>query len=190
MSAHPRRRAINGPPPTLSTFLPSTHYVEEDAVLAHNVSLRRSSTFNAPTTPPSEGIDPIIDFAQLPKRSQTCRKVLEDYVVAGEQRMAEFLGKIERNLAGLHTELPDSQATVRGKEVPVSKAALEAHVVDADPMELDRSPASMKVESPIMPAVHRVHVPRNRHTSDSGLGSSISGTNTALSYNGKHIKQG
>lgn len=145
------------------------------------MSLRKGATFNSPTTPPSEDFDPIIDIPSLPRRSPTCpSKSLEDVIAAGEKRMAEFIGHFERNLCGIESDSSDSQATLRGEDLPVPRGILDAHIPDPD-MEADghhSNTSNAKLRG-------RLHTPpaeaNHHHTSDSGLGSSISGTNMSFS---------
>jgi hypothetical protein len=136
------------------------------------MSLKKGATFHSPTTPPSEDFDPILSIPSLPRRSPTCPRTLKDIVAAGEKRMAEFLGNVERNLSGLDTIVANSQATLRQEDLPVPRGILQAHIVDSDMTDVDASKSTQDTID--------LRPPHNRHMSDSGLGSSISGT--ALSY--------
>jgi hypothetical protein len=133
------------------------------------MSLRKGATFHSPTTPPSEDFDPILSIPSLPKRSPTCPRTLENVVAASEKRIAEFLGNFDRNLSGLDTKATDSQATLRQEDFPVPRGILQANIVDSEMIEADTCEDSTDLRPT-----------HNRHMSDSGLGSSISGT--TLSY--------
>ena len=98
----------------------------------------------------------------LSKRSPTCsHKDLQDAVAAGERRIANLIGHLDRSLSGLESFSADSQKTPRPDDLPVPRFMIDAHVADPSHMEVDK-PESTKPQ------------PRRRHhTSDSGIGSTV-----------------
>lgn len=133
--------------------------------------LRKAATFHSPKSPPSEEIDPIINVPSLPKRSRTCPKTLEDVIAAGEKRMADLIGSFDRSLSGLEALSTDSQDTLRGEDLPVPRVVLDAHVPDIDMMDVDPKSTTGRSDRRYQP-----QQVRNHHTSDSGIGSTVSGT--------------
>lgn len=168
---HPRRRSLKEALPALDSRPSSSSFEGSPCGRSshYNMSLRKGATFHSPTTPPSEDFDPILSIPSLPKRSPTCPRTLENVVAASEKRIAEFLGNFDRNLSGLDTKATDSQATLRQEDFPVPRGILQANIVDSEMIEADTCEDSTDLRPT-----------HNRHMSDSGLGSSISGT--TLSY--------
>lgn len=156
---HPRRKALKAPLPPLST---TSHSGAELPQHHHGLSLKRGATFQVSTPTPSENVDPVLNIPSLPRRSLTSLNSLEDVIAAGEQRMAVLLGDFERNLSGLGSSAATSKADLRDEDLPVPKAVLDAHVADPNSMEIDAESDVPKKST------------RHQHTSDSGIGTSIS----------------
>lgn len=132
--------------------------------------LKKSATFHSPKSPPSDD-DPILNIPLLSRRSPTCPKDLEDAVAASEQRIGQLIGSVDRSLSGLESFSTDSQETLRPDDLPVPRFMLGTyHAAVSDHMDID--------DSAIKPKQRSSH---NRHTSDSGLGSSVSSTEESLS---------
>ena len=172
-----RRRYLNQDIPTDPTYLPSidTHYTHQEYNVGDSPSLRKSATFNSPTSPPSQDNDPIVNIPLLPKRSPTCPRALEDAVAAGERRAAQFLGVVERSLSGLETFSTDSQETLHAEDLPVPRFMLDAHVAELDAMDVGQ-PSNYPSSS----LRHQQHATRKHHTSDSGIGSTVTGSDESL----------
>jgi len=167
--SNPRRRHLNGiPTATLCQSLHTRFSSESNPSLDSTRPLRKSSTFHSPTTPPAQDDDPILNIPLLPRRSPTCPKALENAVAAGERRIANLLGAVDRSLSGLDGFSADSQETLTpAEDLPVPRFLLDAHLVDADSMDVD-----IKQDDVLTP--ERKHRPtRKHHRSDSGIGSSI-----------------
>ena len=162
--SNPRRRYLNRAAPTI-------HHHDPPSVpsIDSNQPLRKSATFHSPTTPPSHDDDPIVNIPLLPKRSPTCPKALENVVAAGQTRIAQLLGVVDRSLSGLETFSSDSQETLRAEDPPIPRFMLDAHVGDHDKMDIDQSPST-----------HQLPPRRKHHTSDSGIGSTITGSEESL----------
>ena len=135
---NPRRRYLNGETPTSFPQPLRTHISPSTA--DSDRSLRKSSTFHSPTTPPAQDEDPILNVPSLPRRSPTCPKALENAVAAGERRIAHVLGVVDRSLSGLETFSNDSQETLRAEDLPVPRFMLDAHLSETDAMEVDTTP--------------------------------------------------
>lgn len=177
-----RRRYLNTDIPTDPNYLPSidTRYAQREYNTGRNSPpLRKSATFNSPTSPPSQDNDPIVNIPLLPRRSPTCPRALEDAVAAGEKRAAILLGVVERSLSGLETFSTDSQETLRAEDLPVPRFMLDAHVAELDEMDVDQSPN-------YGPSSRQQRATRKHHTSDSGIGSTVTGSDESLS---RGIKQ-
>ena len=137
--------------------------------------LRKSSTFHSPKSPSSDD-DPILNIPLLSRRSPTCPKDLEDVVAASEQRIGQLIGSVDRSLSGLESFSTDSQETLRPDDLPVPRFILGTyHAATSDHMDVDDS-----IHRPSTPKL-KARSTHNRHTSDSGLGSSVSSTEEPLS---------
>ena len=173
---NPRRCNKIRPQSTFASFQPT---FTQDACLPHrpvdsNLPLRKSATFHSPKTPPSDD-DPILSIPLLSRRSPTSHKDLEDAVAAGEPRIAQLIGSVDRSLSGLESFSSDSQETLRQEETPIPRFMLGPHSNDSDRMDVDDSR-----ESHTLPSKVPQRAGHTRHASDSGLGSSISATEESL----------
>ena len=134
--------------------------------------LKKSSTFHSRRSPPAED-DPIVSISLLAKRSVTSSKDLEDAVVAsGEARMANLIGHLDRSLSGLASAAAESPKPTVSEDLPVPRFMLDAHVTDSSHMDVD------KPEAPKAPR-------RKHHTSDSGIGSTITASDELATAEGK-----
>lgn len=127
----------------------------------HNMSLRKSDTFSSPTNISSElcGLD---NHHFMPKRSHTdnLEELLND---AGVRRVANILERFDKTLAG-HSSSTLGASILHDPEVlPLPSFMLHHTTLNADPMDVDTKSVSVE-RSP------------HQHTSDSGLGSSVSGS--------------
>ena len=112
----------------------------------------------------------------LSRRSPTCPKELELAVAASELRIGRLIGSVDRSLSGLESFSNDSQETIHPTDLPVPRFMLgNYNAVDADRMDVDDS--SDRMPAPKL----RQRASHNRHSSDSGLGSSVSSTSESLS---------
>jgi hypothetical protein len=173
------RRSFNANLPPLSTS-PSSHIDSSTCRRPgqHNMQLRKGATFHSPTTPPSEEADPILNFPTLPRRSPTSTKYLEN-VIAAETRMTTFLGNFERNLSGL--EINSSFSKASRDDLPVPKGILAARIPHTDAMDVDGDASGCNIAKDLSsPQLES----RHRHASDSGLGTSIGGTEQADDQDG------
>jgi len=135
--------------------------------------LRKSATFHTPKSPASDD-DPILNIPLLSRRSPTCPKDLEDAVAASEHRIGQLIGSVDRSLSGLESFSTNSQETLRPHDLPVPRFILGTYrPAESDHMDIDDSAPKLK-QRPT----------HNRHTSDSGLGSSVSSTEE--SWSGHH----
>ncbi|KAL8921252.1 MAG: hypothetical protein Q9172_004132 [Xanthocarpia lactea] len=169
---NPRRRYLNkeSPHPTFSLPLPPRPH---DAALEQssaNLPLKKSSTFHSPTTAPAQDEDPILNIPLLPRRSPTCPKSLEDAVAAGEKRIQNLLGAVDRSLSGLETFSNDSQETLRAGDLEAPRFLLGTHAGHCDYMDLDPVP------SPASPRQLKQRTRQKHHSSDSGIGSTVTGS--------------
>ncbi|KAL9022149.1 MAG: hypothetical protein Q9185_000663 [Variospora sp. 1 TL-2023] len=178
-----RRRFLNNNTPPATPSLPSlSHHVALEQPRT-NLPLRKSSTFHSPTTPPCQDEDPIVNIPLLPRRSPTCPRALGDVVAAGERRVQDLLGAVDRSLSGLESFSTDSQETLRAGDFPMPRFMLDAHAAGSDHMDID--PAA----NPPSPHPSKQHARRKHHTSDSGIGSTITGSEDSSWRARQGIKQ-
>ncbi|KAL9600871.1 MAG: hypothetical protein Q9219_002913 [cf. Caloplaca sp. 3 TL-2023] len=175
-SAHhnPRRRLlIKETIHTTSSFSPSSHSLLGEHAPA-NLPLKKSSTFHSPTTPPSQDEDPIVNIPLLPRRAPTCPKALGDVVAAGEKRVQDLIGAVDRSLSGLEAFSTDSQETLRAEDLPAPRFLLDTHVAGSDRMDIDPLPSSAS------PHQSKQRLQRKHHSSDSGIASTVTGSEDSL----------
>ena len=168
---HSRRRYLNDASPTsAATYLPPLDTQDEpQRSPTESLSLRKSATFHSPISPSSSEDDPILNIQFLPRRSSTCPKALEDAVAAGEKRVAHLLGAVDRSLSGLENFPTDTQNTLQAEDLPVPRFMLDAHVGDLDQMDIDPAPGRNDDS-------RQNRKLRKHHTSDSGIGSTVTGS--------------
>lgn len=168
-----RRRYLSGGTPTSSGH--PFHNRHGGQKFPSIDPLKKSATFHSPTTPSSPDDDPIVNIPLLPRRSPTCPKALEDAVTAGEKRIAQLLGVVDRSLSGLESFSSDSQDTLRVDDLPVPRFMLDAHIGETDNMDIDHP------EDPTTPPTRQFQLARKHHTSDSGIGSTVTGSDESWS---------
>lgn len=170
-----RRRYLNNDTPSATAYLPPLN-IQNDPPRLHTNSLplRKSATFHSPTSPSSNDDDPILNIQFLPRRSSTCPKALEDAVAAGEKRVARLLGVVDRSLSGLEDFTTDTQETFRAEDLPVPRFMLDAHVGSSDHMDVDLKPEQKG------DFTHQHRKVQKHHTSDSGIGSTVTGSEQSL----------
>lgn len=167
--SNPRRRDLKGVPTVALRQSFHTRFSSQATPSVDSARpLKKSSTFHSPTTPPAQDEDPILSIPSLPRRSPTCPKALENAVAAGERRIANLLGAVDRSLSGLNRLSTDSQETLTpAEDLPVPRFLLDAHVVDPNSMDVDN-----RQDDEFTPE-HKHRLARKHHRSDSGIGSSV-----------------
>ncbi|KAL1794678.1 hypothetical protein ACET3X_006494 [Alternaria dauci] len=148
---HPRRRPLKGSASPLST---------------HGMQLRKSGTFSSPTHISSDICD--IDRYLMPRRSPTSTERLEELVNDSIQdpsvrRVTNLLKDFEARVAGHKSAAAASNLLNDPEVLPVPSFVLDSASLDHTPMDIDPKPTAAQ-RSP------------HDHASDSGLGSSISGS--------------
>lgn len=172
---NPRRCYKTRGTPTFASSQPTpTHHAcQKYGSAEFDFQLRKAATFHSPKSPSSDD-DPILNIPLLSRRSPTCPKDLENAIAAGEQRIAQLLGSVDRSLSGLESFSSDSQETLKQDDPPVPRFMLGPLTGETDRMDVDDALTYTSHSKP----QQRAH---NRHSSDSGLGSSISSTEESLS---------
>ena len=148
---HPRRRPLKGSASPLST---------------HGMQLRKSGTFSSPTHISSDICD--VDKYFMPRRSPTSTERLEELVNDSFQdpsvrRVTNLLKDFEARVAGHKSAAAGSDLLNDPEVLPVPSFVLDSTSLDHTPMDIDPKPTAAQ-RSP------------HDHASDSGLGSSISGS--------------
>ncbi|CAN9339311.1 unnamed protein product [Alternaria sp. RS040] len=148
---HPRRRPLKGSASPLST---------------HGMQLRKSGTFSSPTHISSDICD--VDKYFMPRRSPTSTERLEELVNDSIQdpsvrRVTNLLKDFEARVAGHKSAAAGSDLLNDPEVLPVPSFVLDSTSLDHTPMDIDTKPTAAQ-RSP------------HDHASDSGLGSSISGS--------------
>ena len=177
-SPHPRRRYLynsDSSDPSPRPLYPLSISASNDS--AH--SLKKSATFHSPTTPPLSGRDPILNVPSLPRRSPTSSKDLENTIAAGDDRIAQLIGAVDRSFSGLVSFTSDGRETLTAEALPVPRFMVKANSRDQDPEEMDLDHPSPLIKTEARPANGK------HHASDSGIGStetssSVLGDNTSL----------
>jgi hypothetical protein len=130
------------------------------------MQLRKSGTFSSPTHISSDLCD--LDRHFMPRRSPTDTERLEQLVQESIQdpsvrRVTNLLNDIEAKIAGQKSSAATSNILSDPEVFPVPSLFLDNAVLDHTPMEIDSKPSAQE-SSP------------HDHASDSGLGSSVSGS--------------
>ena len=89
--------------------------------------------------------------------------------------MQRLLGVVDRSLSGLESFSSDSQETLRQEDLPVPRFMLDSHVGSPNHMDVDEP-----LDRPSFPK-SQYRAAHHHHTSDSGLGSSVTSTEDSLS---------
>ncbi|KAK2741753.1 copper-binding transcription factor [Myotisia sp. PD_48] len=173
---HPRRRSHN------QIVLPPISTIKhngEPAISCPIVrgtrplpTLRKGETFHVSNSPSSADRDPVLNFPALPRRCPTSTQALEDAITAGENRVANFLGNVERNLAGLTVAVPSTKPSLADADLPVPRGFLNRQIPSTDRNDMD-SPSRDIQKSPRQASPKQAHRPTY---ADSGIGSSICGS--------------
>jgi hypothetical protein len=125
------------------------------------MSLRKSGTFNSPKCSSSDlfGLE---NHQYMPRRSPTSTESLEELLQdSGVQRVANLLKDFDKKLAGHKSS---AASILNDPEVlPLPSFILDNTSMDATPMDIDSKPSAVE-RNP------------HDHASDSGLGSSVSGS--------------
>jgi hypothetical protein len=133
----------------------------QDTPSSHAMHLRKGNTFNAGRSLSPDLVD-LANHQHTPRRSLTNSAHLEELVHdASVQRIADVLKAFDKRVAG-HKQSPASILADR-EVLPLPSFLLDNTSMNSGPMDIDTK----------TPAVART--PHN-HASDSGLGSSISGS--------------
>ncbi|KAH0537088.1 hypothetical protein FGG08_006090 [Glutinoglossum americanum] len=153
----------------------------------NGVPLRRVATFNSPTTSPSEIPRPL-PIPSCPKRSETCPKDL-DVIAGSEARMAALIGTLDRSLSCSGSMSPGVRETLHQEALPLPRIVLDATVSEPSSQvglaEMDRaSNESSEAAQGASPRQRQNPDAQKHHTSDSGIGSTVSGTVRTTSENG------
>ncbi|KAF2467524.1 uncharacterized protein BDR25DRAFT_234278 [Lindgomyces ingoldianus] len=125
----------------------------------HSMRLRKCGTFSSPKSIPSDLCD-LENRHHMPRRSPTSTESLQELLHdCPPPHVAHFLKDIEKKLAG-----SKSASILNDPEVlPLPSFLLDNTSLDTTPMDIDRKPST---------AERSLH----DHASDSGLGSSVSGS--------------
>ncbi|KZF23847.1 hypothetical protein L228DRAFT_238362 [Xylona heveae TC161] len=167
-STHPRRGRVlkpNAIPPIAVGQSISTNTHEGWRNLSPSVSLRKGSTFHSPSSPASKDDDPVINVSLLPRRSHTSTQSLEAAIAAGERRMAALIGSLDRTIAGNGSPASSPLNTLHRDALPLPRGLI-------DPA-MSESVNSQPTGTTTQHSEKQQRRARVRHTSDSGLGSSI-----------------
>lgn len=172
----PRRRPADTSKPSQFTL---PQHPQPWAPPLNATSLRKGATFHSPKSPSSPDEDPILDIKGVPQRSPTCPDTLARLVTgAHEQKALSFLESFDRHRSGQSSEFVSET-----ESLPVPRFFFD----DGKPDSFDRAndypfvPSKAAAANKKLATTSRVH----QHTSDSGLGSSVS----SGSYVGKAIKR-
>ena len=173
---NPRRCYKTRGTPTLTSYQPTSMHdaCQEDGSAGIDLPLKKSATFHSPKSPSSDE-DPVLNIPLLSRRSPTCPRDLENAIAAGEHRIAQLLGSVDRSLSGLESFSSDSQETLKQEDAPIPRFMLGPRTGETDRMDVDDASTHTSSSKPQQRSSH------NRHTSDSGLGSSVSSTDESLS---------
>ncbi|KAF2754177.1 hypothetical protein EJ05DRAFT_151131 [Pseudovirgaria hyperparasitica] len=147
---HPRRRGVRSGSPQMTPLNTSSPFY-------------KSGTFHSPSNGFSELCNPIVNAAFMPKRSSTSVESLEELLEdAGVRRVTNLIEQFDRTLASGSSPSSSEGSILSDREVlPVPSFVLDHTSMDEDNMDLDVKPVQTD----------------HHHASDSGIGSSLDGSN-------------
>lgn len=122
----------------------------EKALDQPSPSLKKGATFYSSASPPHEH-DPVLDIPSLPRRSPTSSGALQA-IISGKQRMSSILDQFDLSTLSVNSD------RTKQNDDPVPSGLLAVQM----------NPEANRRQQPSKEALAR-----NRHASDSGLGSSI-----------------
>lgn len=146
------------------------------------MTLHKGATFHAPSTPPAETTDPVFGIPSLPKRSLTnLMDVVED-VAQRRERIAAFIGSFDRDFSETGTtgsrRLGSSVGQFSFPTDESRRGSMTGTTSAMDMSESNRSRlsalAGLQNEPVSFGRQDRQRV--KHHTSDSGIGSTVSDT--------------
>ncbi|OAL55675.1 hypothetical protein IQ07DRAFT_498217 [Pyrenochaeta sp. DS3sAY3a] len=148
-NCHPRRRPIKAQASPLST---------------HGMHLRKSGTFSSPKGLSTDLCD-LDNHHFMPRRSPTSTESLEELLQEPSvRRVTSLLKDFDKKLAGHRAASASGASILNDPEVlPVPSFVLDNATLATTPMDIDSKPTAVQ-RNP------------HEHASDSGLGSSISGS--------------
>ncbi|MCJ1287150.1 copper-binding transcription factor [Xylographa opegraphella] len=177
--SNPRRRTLHNTCP-VTTVLATSPLSTTTA--SH--SLRKNGTFHNPTSPIGEH-DPVLSIPSLARRSFTSAADL-GALTSNDNRIAQIIGAVDRSLSGLETFSSDSEETLVANTPPIPLFMLYGRVDDSEVMVVDQDLNDDYLDSR---ASHQRLVSKKHHTSDSGIGSTVSSSEVSLDGDHARIKQ-
>ncbi|KAI9681190.1 MAG: copper-binding transcription factor [Caeruleum heppii] len=167
--------------------LPSTS-TSFDSQSPTRTSLRKGATFHSPITPPAESDDPILHVPSLPRRSPTCPREL-DAIVANQTRIAavmEFYQKpisdhCSDSTAAHRKPLEEDLPLPRGLLRPSTPSSMTGTTCDIADRNRQSCSTGAEGKAPVQARLDQSY--KRHHTSDSGIGSTVSGSIRTASSN-------
>ncbi|EGD85790.2 hypothetical protein H112_06713 [Trichophyton rubrum D6] len=168
LSISPRRRPfLNANLPRLSTSHCDGRSPSNSSNTVRHATLRKEATFHVSASPSSPG-DPVLHLPTLLRRSPTSPDTLQELSAARENRVAGWLGSIERNSTGLGNKSLSKQSSLEDdKRNLKALRGLSKRLTSANLMEIDSSFRNQVQTGP--PGKENLRA----ELSDSGVGSSV-----------------
>ena len=148
-------------------------------------TLKKSGTFHTSTSPTGEH-DPVLSIPSLPRRSFTSAADL-DTLTRNDNRIAQIIGAVDRSLSGLETFSSDSQGNLVANAPPIPLFMLYGRVDASNHVVTEQDLDDTHFDSK---ASHQRGTFRKHHTSDSGIGSTVSSSEASMSGEKAGIKRG
>lgn len=168
LSISPRRRPfLNANLPRLSTGHCDGRSPSNSSNAVRHATLRKEATFHVSASPSSPG-DPVLHLPTLLRRSPTSPDTLQELSAARENRVAGWLGSIERNSTGPGNKSLSKQSSLEDdKRNFKGFRGLSKRLTSANLMEIDSSFRNQTQSG--SPGKENLRA----ELSDSGVGSSI-----------------
>ncbi|MCJ1404166.1 copper-binding transcription factor [Xylographa trunciseda] len=147
-------------------------------------SLKKSGTFHSPTSPTGEH-DPVLSIPSLPRRSFTSTADLEA-LTSNDNRIAQIIGAVDRSLSGLEIFSSESQETLVADAPPIPLFMLYGRVDDSNHMVTEQD---VDDDYPRSASSRSRGIARKHHTSDSGIGSTVSSSEASMVGDHAGMKQ-
>ncbi|EFR02164.1 zinc finger transcription factor ace1 [Nannizzia gypsea CBS 118893] len=168
LSISPRRRPfLNANLPRLSTGHCDGRSPSNSSNTVRHATLRKEATFHVSASPSSPG-DPVLHLPTLLRRSPTSPDTLQELSAARENRVAGWLGSIERNSTGPGNKSLSKQSSLEDVNSSLkAPRGLNTRLTSANLMEIDSSFRNSTESG--FPGKENIRT----ELSDSGVGSSI-----------------
>lgn len=169
---HPRRRHISRDDHGSSGSPEASR-----AQVTSNMTLPKGATFHSPTTPPAESADPVLCIPSLPRRSQTSLGEIGSGA-ANIERMNAIMSAFDQLMSNSESSATPNAQALDTEDLPLPRGMLNATVTGSASRAgaSDGSRTAKTSRAELENTLRQTRATRKHHASDSGIGSTETGT--------------